>query len=166
MKEYCLDTSGLSNPLENMPEDIHASLWQEVCELISSGKFAVTTEIFDEMKLLEGVVGKHIESNGPELILEVGQEGWDWRTYAAHVERMQIDHKDFISEYTGGSKKTIGLTDLSIVALGRTLDLPVVSMEASVQDSPNKLRIPDLCKLEGVPHISFNDLLRQQKIVI
>jgi hypothetical protein len=27
MKKYCLDTSGLSNPLEFMPEDIHVTLW-------------------------------------------------------------------------------------------------------------------------------------------
>ena len=27
MKKYAFDTSGISNPLESMPEDIHESLW-------------------------------------------------------------------------------------------------------------------------------------------
>jgi len=28
MKKYAFDTSGISNPLESMPEDIHESIWK------------------------------------------------------------------------------------------------------------------------------------------
>jgi len=37
MKKYCLDTSGFSTPLENMPEDIHETRWAKVAELVTSG---------------------------------------------------------------------------------------------------------------------------------
>ncbi len=45
MKAYCLDTSGVSNPLEFMPEDIHTSIWAAIAKLVTDGKFAVTTDI-------------------------------------------------------------------------------------------------------------------------
>jgi len=48
-KKYCLDTSGLSNPLEAMPEDVHSTLWKSVASVICAGKFAVTKEIYDEL---------------------------------------------------------------------------------------------------------------------
>ncbi len=76
---------------------------------------------------------------------------------------MQDDHKEFISEYTGGSSKTIGLKDLTIIALGKSLNLPVVSMEIRVrQRSDKKRRIPDICDAEGIKHLSFNDYLRSE----
>ena len=57
MKKYCLDTSGLSNPLESMPEDIHSSLWLKIAGLVVDGKFAVTAEIYEELGHLPGPIG-------------------------------------------------------------------------------------------------------------
>ncbi len=34
MKKYAFDTSGISNPLESMPEDIHESMWKNFKEKI------------------------------------------------------------------------------------------------------------------------------------
>ena len=72
MKQYCFDTSGLSSPLEFMPEDIHPTIWGKIAELISQGKFAVTAEIYDELKRLPGAIGECINSYEMALQLEVG----------------------------------------------------------------------------------------------
>jgi hypothetical protein len=78
---------------------------------------------------------------------------------------MGDDYKEFISEYNGGSKKTVCLDDISIVALAKTLKVPVVSMEAPVTAaSTKKLRIPDVCALEAVEHLRFNEFLRKEKL--
>jgi hypothetical protein len=164
MKKYCFDTSGISNPLESMPEDIHESMWNGFkAKCLQAGIIAVTQEIYDEMENIPGSVGQCIKSNKTELIMEVGGD-WDWGTYITHVNKMEDDHHDFISEYTGGSKKTVCLNDISIIALAKTLMLPVVSMEEPVTSSSKKLHIPDVCNLESVEHLSFSEFLRREKL--
>ncbi len=159
--------SGISNPLEVMPQDIHQSMWARVEALILSGDVAVTKEIYDEMYHIPGQIGDCIRANEALLVLEVEQQGWDWQTYLAHATQLQGAYEHVISEFNGGRRNTIGLNDLSIIALGKTLDLPVVSMEAPPnQISETKKRIPEVCNLEGVTHFNFSDFLRTEGITI
>lgn len=162
MKRYCCDTSGLSNPLEMMPEDIHQSLWHRISRFIKAGSLAVTSEIYDEMVHLPGSIGDCIRANKAAMVLEVGEPGWNWNAYVSHGVRMQDDYKEYISEYNGGSKKTVGLNDISIIALGKTLSLPVISMESLVPLTSNKRRIPNICDADGVQHKTFSDFLRAE----
>jgi hypothetical protein len=167
MKKYCLDTSGLSNPLEFMPEDIHPTIWAKMAGLVTGGTFAVTVEIYDELKHLPGPIGQCIATNDAELQMEVGDESWDWKTYLDYYEEMKVRHEAVISEYNGSRKGTIGLNDLTIIALAKTLGLPVVSSEKKTsvdQDSNKRQKIPDICDKEGVAHLNFNDLLRAENI--
>ena len=165
MKKYCFDMSGISNPLENIPADIHTSFWNQVSDYLSSGKVAVTKEIYDEMVHIPGPVGEVIRKNEASLLLEVGQDGWDWEAYVQHVAELQEKYESVISEYNGDRKNTICLNDVSIIALGKALGVPVVSMEASaVQVSNTKKRIPEVCGLEDVLHYDFSDFLRKEGI--
>ena len=43
--KYCLDTSGFSNPLMEMPEDIHKTLWPSVVSKIEAHIFCWNVEI-------------------------------------------------------------------------------------------------------------------------
>jgi Domain of unknown function (DUF4411) len=146
MKKYAFDTSGISNPLESMPEDIHESIWKHFkATILPSGIIAVTQEIYDEMvPSISGSVGTSLKDNKDNILMEVGEQ-WDWGSYIGHCNRMEDEHRDMISEYAGGSKKTVGLNDISIVALAKTLNIPVVSMEKPVPDRSKKLHIPDVC---------------------
>lgn len=163
MKKYCFDTSGFSNPLESMPEDIHDSFWQQVMKRVEDGAIAVTAEIYEEMCHIPGNLGTCIKDNKSKLLLEVGEGDWDWQTYIAEAKRMQTDYRQFISEYNGGSKRTVGLNDLSIVALGKTLKIPVVSMERLLVEG-NKRRIPNICQMDRVTHHDFHEFCRLEKI--
>lgn len=163
MKKYCIDTSGLSNPLESMPQDIHSSMWVRVFDILGNGSVAVTREIFDEMVHIDGGVGDFIKDNAKNLVLEVGEAGWDSVSYISCSTKMIADHHDFISEYIGGSRKTVCLADISIVALAKSLNVPVVSMEKRVGLlAKGKRKIPDICDIEGVRHMDFSDLLRAE----
>ena len=164
MKRYCFDTSGISNPLETMPEDIHKTMWAGFCVRIEAGHIAATTEIYEEMCHIPGPVGTCIVECKKQIVVEVGENDWDWRTYIGHVQRMQVGHKNFISEFTGGSARTICLNDLTIIALAKTLGLPLVSMERLVSEEPGsrKRRIPNICNAEGVEHLAFNNFLRRE----
>jgi Domain of unknown function (DUF4411) len=162
MKKHCFDTSGISNPLETMPEDIHESAWVKIKEKISSGEIAVTREIYDEMVHIVGSVGQCIKDSESELLLEVGEGDWDYATYTAEAARMQETYAAFIAENTGRAG-TVGINDISIIALAKTLNLPVVSMESAVSnDASLKRRIPDICKLEGIQHMYFSDYCRAE----
>lgn len=165
MKQYCFDMSGISNPLETMPIDIYTSMWQQVGDVLVSGSVAVTREIYDEMASIGGVIGDKICNNQDALLLEVGNGDWDWENYQRYAGEMQVTYGSVISELNGGRKNTIGLNDLSIIALAKTLKLPVVSMEARLQQSSEtKKRIPEVCDLEYVTHWDFNAFLRNAGI--
>jgi hypothetical protein len=164
MKKYCFDTSGISNPLESMPEDIHESMWSGFkTKCLASGIIAVTQEIYDEMEHIPGSIGQCIKENKANILMEVGGD-WNWGAYITHVNKMQDDYHDFISEYTGGSKKTVCLNDISIVALAKTLKIPVVSMEEPVTIGSKKLHIPDVCKLESIEPLRFSEFLRKENL--
>jgi Domain of unknown function (DUF4411) len=162
---YCIDTSGFSNPYDAMPEDIHDSLWKGVRKFISSGDMAITQEIFDEMIKIDGGLGAFIASEKAVVLYEIGQDHWDWQSYVANITRMQVTYGVFIQELNGNVKNTIGLNDLSIIALARTLNLPLLSMEKRKGDaSPNQRHIPDICGYEKIDHIDFSDFCRREKM--
>jgi hypothetical protein len=84
MKKYCLDTSGLSTPLEFMPEDIHPTIWTKIAELVTAGTFAATAEIYEELTHLPGPIGDCLKANGANIQMEIEEE-WDWQAYLTHL---------------------------------------------------------------------------------
>ena len=167
MPKYCLDTSGFSNPLETLPDDIHMTMWEKVKAVINAGDICFNVEIQQELKSINGSVGESLAGCADKCMLEVGDDSWDWKTYLANYEALKEKYKDVISEFHGYRKGTVGLNDISIIALAKTLKLPVVSMEGPPgQISSTKKRIPEICQLEGIAHMTFNDFLRAEKIQI
>lgn len=163
MPQYCVDTSGLSHPYEEIPEDIHASLWQKVRETIANGQVAVTQEIFDEIIHINGGLGDYLNNSKNLILHEVDKGNWNWQGYLRHAGKMQADHRQFIREYCGGSPKTVCMNDISIIALAKTLNLPVLSMEKPVERNSRKRHIPDICQAEGVVHLNFNEYCRIER---
>jgi hypothetical protein len=169
VKRYCVDMSGLSNPAseEVAPQDIHVTLWARIHALIENGDVAVTEEIFEELCHIPAPLGDCIKDNKKSLLLEVDDDSWDAEAYIEHATRMQDDHQPYIREFNGGGKGTVGLNDISIVALGKALKLPVVSMEKrKAHQTEFKRTIPDICDAENVTHMTFNEFLRAEGITL
>ena len=164
MPRYCLDMSGLSNPAQQMPQDIHTLLWAQIKRRIVAGVFATTPEVYEELTNLLPPIGECIAENKDKLVYEVGTDQWDWELYAEHTIRMQTEYKAFISEWNNGRAHTINLNDLSVVALGKTLALPVISMEARRAGAKKRRGIPDICDAEKIKHMDFNELLKAENI--
>lgn len=164
--KYVLDTSGLSNPVMEMPEDIHRTLWPSVLAKVKTHIFCWNFEIAEEMARIPGTVGTTLSSCNEDCCYEVGKGSWDWSSYLSTNNRWRKGFHQFISEYHGNRKDTVGLNDASIIALAHTLKLPVISMESPNlgQPSKKKLRIPDFCKAVGVTHYNFNQLCRMEGI--
>lgn len=167
MPKYCLDTSWISNPLIEVPPDIHSTLWSKIYSLIENGVFCWTGDIWAELSSITGDIGDCLAEHNKACCFEIGTPDWNWTAYLSIIEDYRTNYKDYISEYNGNRKSTIGLTDCSIVALGATLSLPVASMERrSTNPSLNKLRIPELCDRESIGHFNFNELLRAEGISV
>ena len=166
MPRYCLDTSGITNPLLDMPPDVHVTLWHEIMRLIEEGVFCWNTEIWTELSLsVSGEIGECLKLSNDSFCFEVGVGEWPWQKYLDYVELMRTSYKEHISEYNGNRKGTISLNDCSIVCLAKTLDLPVMSMEKrNRQPSQKRIRIPELCDREGVVHYDLTALLRAEAI--
>jgi len=148
-----------------MPGDIHVTLWQKISSIIEAGTIAATLEIYDELTRLIGPVGDCIRTNQPKIVMEVGQASWNWSSYIQHSNKMLTDHSAYISEMCGGSRRTVGVNDISIIALGKALSIPVVSSEVRRMPASKKWRhIPDVCDMEGVLHMTFNEFLRAEGI--
>jgi len=164
MKRYCVDTSGLSTPLGRMPDDIYQPVWDMVISVLETGAVAVTQEIYEEMEgSLRGVVGTFIDTNRDLMVLEIGQDTWDWPSYGPTLDALKKTHYAFISEYNSNRAGTVGLNDLSIIALAKVTRLPLVSMEAeSGPNATHRRKIPDVCLIEGVEHLEFNEFLRRE----
>jgi len=99
--------------------------------------------------------------------LEIEEETWDWQTYVKTFDELKVKYASVISEYNGNRKNTVGLNDLTIIALAKTLGLPVVSSEkrvSSTTDTEKRQKIPDICDKESIDHKTFNDLLRAEGI--
>jgi hypothetical protein len=111
-------------------------MWGWFNGIIAAGEIAVT-EIYEEMLHIEGLVGDQIKACRDEMVLEINKPGWDWERYLIEFAGLEERHREYISEYSGGSPKTICLKDLSIIALAKTLELPVVSMEAITARLPH-----------------------------
>lgn len=159
--------SGFSNPIQGMPEDIYVSLWTQLCDLVKAGIFASTAEVFEELTHIPGDVGQCIVDHEAEIKLEVGAGNWDYTAYLANFDALHPKYEPFING-TGGSKMSLSIPDFSIVMLGKTLALPVISMEVACahNPSPKSREIPDVCTAENVVHMTFNDLLRAEGITI
>lgn len=169
MKKYCFDTSGLTNPLQHMPQDLHEGMWKQIRDFIESGQIAVTAEVYEELSRIPGAIGDCIRNNKKRLLLEVDDDAWDWKAYIVHSSSLITTYQSFISEYNNNIKGTVGMNDISIIALAKTLNIAVVSMEVPVlvpgNQSKAKRRIPDICVAERIVHLTFNDFLRRERIL-
>lgn len=168
MFEYCLDTSGLSNPYIEVPPTIYKTLWQIVYDLIDVRTFCWTKEIDSQLSLIRGDLGAKLREQSSHCCYEIGTDNWPWREYIDTIDEWHYVYQENISEYNGNRKNTIDLADLSIVALAKVLEKPVLSMEkpSPIFSSSRRLRIPDLCVSEDVEHVDFNTVLLQRRIVI
>lgn len=164
--KYCLDTSGLTNPLMDIPEDIHLTIWPNIIKKIREKIFYWNVEISEEMEFIKGNVGTELKDCKETCCFEIEKGDWDWPRYIEINNEWREKFRQYISEYNHYRKDTIGLTDLSIVALASTLNLPLVSMERPNfgNRSEKKMRIPELCSCVGVAHYDFNKLCRTENI--
>ena len=122
MPRYCIDMSGLSNPAQQMPQDIYTSLWVQIKRRIVAGVFATTPKVYEELTNLLSPIGECIAQNKDRLVYEVGIAHWDYECYLGGKEENKHEHKKFhVAEAGVGKQCGIGLHERD----GRTIAIPI-----------------------------------------
>lgn len=165
---YCLDTSGLSNPVMELPDDIYITLWRKIETVIKDHVFCWNKEIDQELEGIPGSVGGWLKECSGSCCYELGKGQWPWDEYLNVNNDLREKYKGFISENNGGRKNTVGFNDISIVSFSKVMKLPLISMETRNhgEPSPTKMRIPDVCSAENIAHYNFTEFLRREGIKI
>lgn len=168
MHKYCLDTSGISNPIMDLPEDVHVTLWQKVQKCVTDGLFCWNKEISKELDSIYGQTGDCLRACNGSCCYEVGSGSWAWQGYITTFDAMRLKYTPYISEYNGNRKDTVGINDVSIISFAKAMNLPLLSMERPNRGQPSqrKMRIPDVCAAENVKHMNFTEFLRAEGIKI
>ncbi len=149
-----------------MPPDIHKSMWASIVGLIKGGIIAVTPEIYSELLRFDfPMASNFIADHEKELLLDFETSSWEWSSYVSHLASMLEKYHDYLSENQRFSRKTVCENDLTTIALAKSMNLPLVSMESKIDPKAIlKLHIPDVCEREHVEHLWLNDFLRKEKL--
>ncbi len=168
MARFCLDTSWISNPLQTMPPDVHVTLWKKIFTLVEDCAFCWTEEISHQLERIPNAQFIEIlKVINKVACFDLEKDGWPRTAYQEHFNRVTRKYQHVIKEYNGDRQATIDIADCSIVCLGITLGLPVVSMEKPNDHSrKRRMRIPDLCEEENVTHYDMTQFLRQEGITL
>ena len=162
MKKFVLDTSGLSKPIQDMPPHRHKRLWNCIKQSIGNGVFATTEEVFEEeMLLLPDGIGAYMADNRSSIVLDFGDPYVNWNDYVITANEMQILYRESTQRTLQGRTDTVGIKDISVVALAKVLNLPLVSEAALIHDTSQtyKRKIPNVCAEYSVKHLSFNEFI-------
>lgn len=142
--------------------------WRLVLSAVNGGLFCWNKEIQKELDSIYGDTGDCLRACNGLCCYDIGAGSWPWQEYITTFEAMRVKYTQYISEYNGNRKDTVGINDVSIVSFAKTMKLPLLSMEKPNrgQASQKKMRIPDVCAAENVKHINFTEFLRAEGIKI
>lgn len=168
MTNYCLDTSGVSKPWLELPVRVFPTLWLKVWDRIENDCFCWNDEIAQEIDRLDDPLRKKLKSREHVCRFRNDSTLWPYGNYSNLILEWERKYSQYIQENHGNRTGTIGRADLSIVALAKTLTLPIVSMERPNTSSPSKtkIRIPELCKRENITHLNFVEFLEAEGVVV
>lgn len=156
MERYLLDSNIFITSENHIPRDIFESFWQELGSLLTSGTAVLHQVVLDELKRrkdplvewvegLEGVQAMRATDETLERYLEVCD--WaDGQGYSARALR------DFKAETRA---------DAWLCAEALASGLTLVTYEVA-SNSPNVVKIPNVCDGLGIRHVGGFDFMRVQ----
>lgn len=153
---YCLDTNIFLDWWERRyPTDLFPSLEDSMTEMAEAGGICAPDRVFDEI----GHVGS----------AELGKWAKAHRSiFYRHDIALQTEANAIQAKYPGliDPFARHDEADRYIIALARLRNFKVVTHETSARTKKNPPRshyIPDVCKAETIPCITFVDMMREQR---
>ena len=156
IEEYAIDSSSLIEGLKKTyPKEVFPSLWNKVGGEIQSGKIIAPEEVKRELDEF-GVddLGKWCNSFPNFFQTEDTDIQNVVASIMAHPEHRKLMNLKTPSKYCA---------DMWVIALAKVRNLIVINEEQMLTSvSPNKNKIPNVCKDLGIPYINFLDYVKKQ----
>lgn len=149
---YCIDTSALIDAwVRWYPKEMFPSLWEKVDVLIEDGRLISSEEVLQELERKEGDTLHEWAKERQDLFLPLDDE---IQTCGSQV---MATHPRLVDARAGKS-----FADPWVIATARTNDCIVVTGEGPGR-SPDRPKIPDVCRDMRIPCIGFVELIRQEE---
>ena len=151
--KYSIDTSAILDAwVRGFPPDVVPGLWKQLEELIDNGQLIATEEVLYELEKKEDDAYKWAKNHKNMFILT------DEMIQLAVIEILR-DHKKLID-----TRKNRSGADPFVIALAKVEGCGVVTGEKPT-NSPDRPKIPDVCRAIDIPCINILQLCRAQKWV-
>lgn len=148
---YVIDTCSLLELRRHYPKDVFPGVWDKVGELAENGIIISVEDVYEELKVQDGEVlewaNEHIEMFKPldELI--------------------QFKAREILRDYSNliNLKQRKSGADPFLIATALLFSCSIVTEENPTR-RPDLLKIPDVCKANGIDCITLLNMLRAENL--
>jgi hypothetical protein len=149
---YCIDTSALMHAwIRVYPPDVLPPLWDRLDGLIADGHLIAPMDVYVELERKEGDLLFEWCKDRPHMFREIDA----FQSQISYVMRKYPRLVDTVKGKSGADPMVIAL------ALAHNPKLTVITEERG--GSGTRPKMPYVCSQEGVRHIDFLQLIRDQK---
>lgn len=150
--KYCVDTSALIDAwVRWYPQEHFPTLWDKMENLIDNGRLISSEEVLQELERKEGDTLYKWAEKRNHIFLPL-----DNNIQSCHSSII-AKHPQLVDGRTGKS-----FADPWVIATAHKNDYIVVTGEKPT-GSPDRPKIPDVCRSMRINWISFVELIRQEK---
>jgi len=152
--KYSIDTSGLVRGWRyDYPPDVFPIVWDSIDDLINSGKLIACEDVLAELKTGGDDLYDWIRDRKDKMIvpLDANIQGAVTNVLAVHPDWVPPD-------------RSRNMADPFVVAVAMVYGCTVVSGEVWTNSpKPENIRLPNVCSGFSIKHITFLDLMREQR---
>jgi hypothetical protein len=151
MTSYVFDTSALIGAwVRSYPPDAFPRLWEEFDALIADGRMIAPEEVMDELRAQDDALLAWAKQRIAHLVIPTS------RALMLEARAILNDHPFLAKSGTGRSA-----ADPFVIALAALRECALVTQEQG--GSPNKPRIPFVCRNRGIDCVSLLDVIRAEQ---
>ena len=148
---YCIDTSALMDAWRRWyPKAIFPSLWDNVDRLIADGRLISSEEVLQELERKEGDDLHEWAKRREALFLPLNDR------IQEHLKKIMASHSRLVDGRTSNS-----YADPFVIATAQANGCIVVTGEKAT-NTPDRPKIPDVCRDLDIQCIGFTELIRQE----
>jgi hypothetical protein len=152
--KYSIDTSGLVRGWRyDYPPDVFPIIWDYLDDIINDGTLGACEDVLAELKTGGDELYQWVRDRRDKLIVPLSAE------IQQAVSDILAVHPDWVP-----SDRSRNMADPFVIAVAKVHACTVVSAEAwSNSPNPERTKIPNVCDGFGIRHITFLDMMREQK---
>jgi len=151
--KYAIDTCSLTELRRTYPKDVFPGVWDKVGELAETGTLISIENVYEELKVQD------------DEVLEWADEHSE--IFKPLDEQIQIETREILEEHPNliDLKRRKSGADPFLIATAMVFSCSVVT-EEKPSGGPNRSKIPDVCRANGIGCIRLLEMLRAEQLCL